>query len=91
MVRLFESSGKPFKFESVSEEQKFQQKSVRVIGHDGKMIGIVPFTQGRLEAQKLGMHLAVVQGNTDPPVVKMVTLVDMTKVGSGRAESITSG
>ncbi len=46
--------------------------SVRLVGSDGEMIGIVPTRQAMLKAEETGFDLVEISPNADPPVCKLL-------------------
>lgn len=52
--------------------QYIQAKEVRVIGADGKQIGILPIFQAIQEARKQGADLIEISPNANPPVCKLM-------------------
>lgn len=52
--------------------QYIQAKEVRVIGEDGKQIGVMPIFNAVQEARKLGIDLVEVAANAKPPVCKLI-------------------
>ena len=45
---------------------------VRVIGKDGKQIGVLPIEKALSEAKKAGLDLVEIAAKADPPVVKII-------------------
>lgn len=45
---------------------------MRLIGHDGKQLGIVPFPQALKQAEELGLDLVEVAPEVQPPVCKIM-------------------
>lgn len=52
--------------------QYIQATEVRVIGEDGKQIGVMPIFNAIQEARKLGVDLVEVAPNAKPPVCKLI-------------------
>lgn len=52
--------------------QYIQAAEVRVIGEDGKQIGVMPVFNAIQEARKLGVDLVEVAPNAKPPVCKLI-------------------
>jgi len=54
--------------------QYIQASEVRVIGEQGKQIGVMPIFNAIQEARKLGVDLVEVASNAKPPVCKLINL-----------------
>ena len=52
--------------------QYIQATEVRVIGEDGKQIGVMPIFNAIQEARKLGVDLVEIAPNAQPPVCKLI-------------------
>ncbi|MEM9553737.1 MAG: translation initiation factor IF-3 [Acidobacteriota bacterium] len=51
---------------------RIRKSPVRLIGHDGEQVGIVPIEDARKRAKDVGLDLVEVGPNADPPVVKIM-------------------
>jgi len=56
----------------VRANQRIRAKEVRVIGVDGKQLGILPIHEALLMAQQEGVDLVEVAAQADPPVCKLM-------------------
>jgi len=52
--------------------RRIKAKQVRVIGEDGKQIGILPLEEALKIAEEKGLDLVEIVPNADPPVCKIV-------------------
>lgn len=59
-----------FKFYRIN--QRIRAPKLRVIGQDGKQVGILTLSQALGEANKLGVDLVEVAPTTKPPVAKLI-------------------
>jgi len=48
-----------------------ESKKIRLIGKNGKLIGILPYEEALLKAKEQGLDLVEVTRKTDPPVYKL--------------------
>lgn len=51
---------------------KIRAREVRVIGNDGKQLGVMPTSQALAAAQQSGLDLVEISPNATPPVCKIV-------------------
>lgn len=51
---------------------QIKAREVRVIGHDGKQLGILSISDALNLARSLGMDLVEIAANAKPPVVRIV-------------------
>jgi translation initiation factor IF-3 len=52
--------------------EDIQASSVRLVGLDGEMVGVVPLEDAKEHAVEAGMDLVEVSPNADPPVCKIL-------------------
>jgi translation initiation factor IF-3 len=52
--------------------EDIQSSSVRLVGLDGEMVGVVPLEDAKEHAVEAGMDLVEVSPNADPPVCKIL-------------------
>jgi translation initiation factor IF-3 len=45
---------------------------VRVIGHDGEQVGVLPLSQAIAKAEEVGLDLVLMSPNAKPPVCKII-------------------
>ena len=56
----------------VRKNQEIKAREVRVIGHDGKQLGILSIDDALNLARSFGMDLVEIAANATPPVVRIV-------------------
>ena len=57
----------------VRKNQEIKAREVRVIGHDGKQLGIFSISDALNLARSFGMDLVEIAANATPPVVRIVS------------------
>jgi translation initiation factor IF-3 len=57
----------------VRKNQEIKAREVRVIGHDGKQLGIFAIDDALNLARSYGMDLVEIAANATPPVVRIVS------------------
>lgn len=61
----------PRKFYKIN--QYINAPTIRLLDDTGKQIGIVPIVEARQQSQETGLDLVEVNGNANPPVVKLIS------------------
>jgi translation initiation factor IF-3 len=56
----------------VRKNREIKARKVRVIGHDGKQLGILSIEDALNLARSFGMDLVEIAANATPPVVRIV-------------------
>lgn len=56
----------------VRKNREIEARQVRVIGHDGKQLGILSIDDALNMARAFGMDLVEIAANTTPPIVRIV-------------------
>ena len=51
---------------------RIEARSIRLIDHEGNMVGIVNVREGLLKAEDVGLDLVEISPNADPPVCKIL-------------------
>jgi len=78
VVLLFDGAGDlrggscPIKDETVRINQHIRVREVRLIGHDGAQIGVVPIEQARQMADEVELDLVEVAPQASPPVCRIM-------------------
>lgn len=56
----------------VRKNERIRAREIRLIGHDGKQIGIVTRDEAIAAAKKMGLDLVEISGNARPPVCRIL-------------------
>ncbi|MGE5504465.1 MAG: translation initiation factor IF-3 [Actinomycetota bacterium] len=62
----------PPKNEGPRVNREIDVRSIRLVGADGEMIGVVSLREGLIMAEEAGLDLVEVSPNADPPVCKIL-------------------
>lgn len=78
----------------VRKNERIRAREVRLIGPDGKQVGVVPTDQARRQAKAYGLDLVEISPNARPPVCRILDfgkyMYEQSKKGKDKAKQSTS-